>query len=93
MANPPNNVTLRRQFVELLPDKLVHPMCRIHGVNVEISSVAELLEAAQKVETSEYYISTRRKGGQVTAPTSATASKPVEKSLLRVGSSSRFVRM
>jgi hypothetical protein len=93
MANLPNNATLRRQFVELLPDELVHLMCRIHGVNVEISSAAELLEAARKVETSEHYISSRRKGGRVTAPTSATTSKLVEKSLPRVGSSSRFMRM
>jgi hypothetical protein len=77
MANPPNNATLRRRFVELLPDELVHPMCQIHGVNMEISSVAELLEVAQKVETSEHYISARRKGGRVTASISGTTSKPV----------------
>jgi hypothetical protein len=93
MVSPPDNASIKRRFVDHLPDELVKTMCHTRGVNVETATAEQVIEAAQQVEAAEYYLSSWKRGGRAAGSSSVTVNKPVEDSTQKQGNKSRFVRL
>jgi hypothetical protein len=78
MVHLPDNALIKRRFVDHLPDELVKTMCHTQGMNVETSTIEQVIEAAQHVEAAEYDLASRKKGGRAAVSTPVMVSKHAE---------------
>jgi Zinc knuckle len=93
MLNPPDRGTLKRQFLNGLPQDIVEATLKSRSINIELASPDEIIEAIRQMEATLHYISHRRRPDGSSSSSTNTGVHKAQAERSRPFTGQRFVRL